>query len=221
MMNSINNPAFIEQNLGLVHACANRFRGRGMEYDDLYGAGCIGLMKAAASFDEERGVRFSTYAVPVILGEIKRLFRDGGAVKVSRSLKEQSLKVARARDWFMFQNGREPALSELAEELELTIEQVAEALTVSMAPLSLTADTEEGTTQIDIPVAAPEEEISDRLSLKKAIGDLEANDRRLIVLRYFNNKTQMETARLLGMTQVQVSRREKKILSALRGTLTG
>lgn len=221
MNNSTNSPAFIEANLGLVHSCAHRFRGRGIEYDDLYGAGCIGLMKAAASFDDGRGVRFSTYAVPVILGEIKRLFRDGGAIKVSRSLKELSLKVSRARDWFMFQNGREPSLSELAEEMELSIEQVTEALTVSLPPLSLTAGEEDGGAQMDIPVDAPEEGIADLLSLKQVIGDLSAQDRRLIILRYFNNKTQTETAMLLGMTQVQVSRREKKILSELRVKLTG
>lgn len=219
-MNGTNNPAFIEANLGLVHACANRFRGKGIEYDDLYGAGCVGLVKAAAGFDEERGVRFSTYAVPVILGEIKRLFRDGGAVKVSRSLKELSMRVGRAREALIRTLGREPAVSELAEQLDLSIEQVAEALMVNLPPVSLTADEEEGTVQLDIPVETHEGEVVDMLSLKQAISTLEVRDRKLIVLRYFSNKTQVESAEVLGMTQVQVSRREKKILAELRGRLS-
>ena len=108
---------FIEQNLGLVHSCAGRFRGRGIEYDDLYSAGCMGLVKAYDGFDESRGVCFSTYAVPVILGEIKKLFRDGGTVKVSRSLKELSLRINAAREHHSKLCGAEPTLSQLAEEL--------------------------------------------------------------------------------------------------------
>ena len=108
---------FIEQNLGLVHSCAGRFRGRGIEYDDLYSAGCMGLVKAYDGFDESRGVCFSTYAVPVILGEIKKLFRDGGTVKVSRSLKELSLRINAAREHHSKLCGTEPTLSQLAEEL--------------------------------------------------------------------------------------------------------
>ena len=109
--------AFITQNLGLVHACAGRFRGRGMEYDDLYSAGCVGLIKAYDNFDESRGVCFSTYAVPVILGEIKKLFRDGGTVKVSRSLKELGMRVQAAREHTMKLCGAEPTLQQLAEQL--------------------------------------------------------------------------------------------------------
>ena len=109
--------AFITQNLGLVHACAGRFRGRGIEYDDLYGAGCMGLVKACDNFDPERGVCFSTYAVPVILGEIKKLFREGGTVKVSRSLKELGMRVQAAREHTMKLCGTEPTLSQLAEQL--------------------------------------------------------------------------------------------------------
>ena len=220
-MNKIDNDKFIESNLGLVHSCAHRFKGRGMEYDDLYGAGCVGLLKAASGFDEERGVRFSTYAVPVILGEIKRLFRDGGAIKVSRSLKELSLKTSRARESYLIRHGREPTMSELAVMLECDVTMVTEAVTVGLPPISLTESDEEGGGQLDIPIEAPEEEIADLLSLKQVIGDLDAKDRRLIILRYWGNKTQTETAELLGMTQVQVSRREKKILLALREKLTG
>ena len=107
-MSSLKTDSRVEENLGLVHLCANRFRGRGIEYDDLYGAGCIGLVKAVSAFDESRGVKLSTYAVPVILGEIKRLFRDGGSIKVSRSIKELSLRVTRIKDGFIMRNGRDP-----------------------------------------------------------------------------------------------------------------
>ncbi|NMB30769.1 MAG: sigma-70 family RNA polymerase sigma factor [Clostridiales bacterium] len=220
-MDSVKRKERIENNLGLVHSCAHRFRGRGIEYEDLYGAGCVGLIKAASGFDESRGWRFSTYAVPVILGEIKRLFRDGGAVKVSRSLKELSLKTVRTREIFMNKHGREPTISELAKKMDVTPEQVAEAMSASLPPISLTVSEDDGGGQIDIPVNAPEEKIADILSLKQAIGTLEVKDRKLIILRYINNKTQTETAKLLGMTQVQVSRREKKILMQLREGLTG
>lgn len=211
---------FITDNLGLVHLCANRFRGRGIEYDDLYSAGCIGLLKAGKAFDTERGVRFSTYAVPVILGEIKRLFRDGGSVKVSRSVKELSLKATRMRENFVKIHGREPTVSELASRLEVSREAAVEALAVSLPPISLTVnrDEEEGG-QIDLPVDAPDVEIGDLLSLRQVMGELPANDRKLIYLRYFAGKTQTETACCLGMTQVQVSRREKKLLGQMRQIL--
>ena len=150
----------IEQNLGLVHSCAHRFKGRGIEYDDLFQSGCMGLVKACDAFDFSRGVRFSTYAVPVILGEMRRLFRDGGTVKVSRSLKELSLRVVRGREQLAVRIGRDPTLEELAQELELTREEVAEALSVSAPPLSLTVSSEEGETQIDLPVQSPEESLS-------------------------------------------------------------
>lgn len=210
---------FVEQNLGLVHSCANRFRGKGIEYDDLYSAGCMGLVKAFDAFDDQRGVRFSTYAVPVILGEIRRLFRDGGSVKVSRSLKELSVKVARERERFLQKTGREPTVSEIAEELMVEPDDVAEAISAGTPTVSLTESEEEGGGQLDVRVETLEEQLADTISLKEVIGQLEPKDRSLILLRYFKGKTQSETAEYLGMTQVQVSRREKKILSALRERL--
>lgn len=213
------NDSFIEQNLGLVHLCANRFRGRGIEYDDLYGAGCIGLLKAAKGFDVDRGVRFSTYAVPVILGEIKRLFRDGGAIKVSRSIKELSLKVTRVRERFLLKEGREPTVQEISELVETTEEAVVEALSVSLPPISLTETLDDGNGQTDIPIEAPDGEIADLISLKQVMHELNAKDRKLIYLRYFSNKTQTETAKELEMTQVQVSRREKKLLNLMKCAL--
>ena len=207
----------IEENIGLVHACAHRFKGKGIEYDDLFQAGCMGLVKATDAFDTERGVRFSTYAVPVILGEMRRLFRDGGTVKVSRSLKELSMKVARQREQLSKRLGREPTVSELAAELAVSEESIIEALGAGTPPVSLTS--EEDSAQIDLPVDSPEELLSDLISLKQMLRQLEERDRRLIELRHFGNKTQVQTAQELGMTQVQVSRREKKILLWLRSQL--
>ena len=209
----------VEKNLGLVHSCAHRFRGRGIEYDDLFQAGCMGLVKATAAFDEARGVMFSTYAVPVILGEIRRLFRDGGAVKVSRSVKELGIKAARVKEQLGIVLGRDPALSEVAEAMERTPGEIAEALAATTPPVSLTGSEEEGGGQIDLPVDSPEERLSDILALKQAIARMEEQDRRLIILRYYGNRTQTETARELGMTQVQVSRREKKLMQYFRKEL--
>ena len=211
----------IANNLGLVHACANRFRARGIEYDDLFQAGCIGLIKAADAFDWQRGVRFSTYAVPVILGEIRRLFRDGGAVKVSRSIKELSLKINRERERFCVRCGREPAVSELAELLDTPADDIVAAITALTPPVSLTEEDEDGQRQMDLPVDSPEEQLSDLLALQQGLAQLCELDRKLIELRYFAHKTQSQTAGVLGMTQVQVSRREKKILLQLRSMLLG
>ncbi|HCU33751.1 MAG TPA: flagellar biosynthesis protein FliA [Ruminococcaceae bacterium] len=209
----------IQQNMGLVHACAHKFKGRGIEYEDLFQAGCMGLIKATDAFDESRGVRFSTYAVPVILGEMRRLFRDGGTVKVSRTLKELSLKAVRTKERLSIEMGREPTVSELASALDLEVSAVVEALSAATPALSLTGSDEEGALQIDLPVQSPEEELSDRISLRQVLSLLEKKDQMLIRLRYFQGKTQVETAQALDMTQVQVSRREKKILLRLRELL--
>lgn len=211
----------VEENMGLVHTCAHRYKGRGIEYDDLVQAGCIGLIKAADLFDYDRGVRFSTYAVCLILGEMRRLFRDGGTVKVSRSLKELSLKINRERDCLCVALGRDPTVSEIAKAVGTDEESVIEALGVCAPPVSLTESDEEGGGQLDLPVDSPEESISDRLALRQAMDMLDERDRTLILLRYFGQKTQTQTAERLGMTQVQVSRREKKIIEQLRRELLG
>ncbi|MDR0983667.1 MAG: sigma-70 family RNA polymerase sigma factor [Ruminococcus sp.] len=210
----------IENHLGLVRLCANRFTGKGIEYDDLYGAGCIGLVKAAKSFEEERGLKFSTYAVPVILGEIKRLFRDGGSIKVSRSIKELSLKINRERENFIKQYSREPSISELAEIFGTEPFDIIEAINLSCAPMSLTVETDDGEDELDIAVESPEEKLLSHITLKQVIGELNANDRKLIYLRYFEDKTQTETAKLLGTSQVNISRREKKLLAILKEKIT-
>lgn len=209
--------SFIEQNLGLVHSCAGRFRGRGLEYDDLYSAGCMGLIKAYDGFDETRGVCFSTYAVPVILGEIKKLFRDGGTVKVSRSLKELSLRINAAREHHRKLCGTEPTLSQLSEELGESVENITLAIQAAQPALSLTPENrEDDDHQMDIPVESPEEELTDKIGLAEVLESLPEQDRLLIKLRFYANRTQSETAKLLHTTQVQISRRERKILKLMR-----
>ena len=207
-----------EENLGLVHLCANRFRGKGIEYEDLYSAGCLGLVKAAKGFDPERGVKFSTYAVPVILGEIKRLFRDGGSMRVSRSLKELSLRLQKVCADFFQREGREPAVSELAELTGCDEGDISEALCASQPMISLTAS-DDGEGQIDVPVESPDGRITDLVALRQVMSGLSDEDRVLLELRYFRELTQAKTAKILGMTQVQVSRREKKLLAMLRKEL--
>lgn len=208
---------FIEQNLGLVHSCAGRFRGRGLEYDDLYSAGCMGLIKAYDGFDESRGVCFSTYAVPVILGEIRKLFRDGGTVKVSRSLKELGVRINAAREHHHKLCGSEPTLSQLAEELGESIENITLAIQASQPALSLTPENrEDDEHQMDIPVDSPEEELADKIGLEEVMQNLPEQDRLLIQLRFYGNRTQSDTAKILHTTQVQVSRRERKILQWMR-----
>ena len=216
-----NTDALVNENLGLVHACANRFRGRGAEYDDLFQAGCVGLCKAAANYDAERGFAFSTYAVPVILGEIRRIFRDGGTVKVSRSLKEKARAALKTKQELENELSREPTVSELAQRLGVEISEAAELLTVSMPVISLTAHDESFSRQLDIPTEAPQEAITEKLALKKVVSLLEERDRRLIELLYFNVLTQVKTAAELGMSQVQVSRREKALLIKMRESLLG
>ena len=157
----------IQENIGLVHACAKRFKGRGMEYDDLFQAGCLGLVKAVDHFDESRGLKFSTYAVPVILGEMRRLFRDGGAVKVGRSLKELSIRASRKAAEFAEKEGRSPTVGELAELLGVEPAEAAQALGAAQMPLSLTASEEDGGGQMDISVEGEDEKIAELLSLKQ------------------------------------------------------
>ena len=209
----------IEENSGLIWSVVRKFRGRGCETDDLFQIGAIGLIKCIDKFDSSFDVKFSTYAVPVILGEIKRLFRDGGTVKVSRSLKELSLKTVRAREEMSKKLGREPTLSELSSQLDADECTIAEALSVSLPPVSLTDNSDESGSQIDIAVPAPDTEIGDMLALRQILELMEEKDRELIYMRYYKGCTQSATAKKLSMTQVQVSRREKKLLQFMREQL--
>ncbi len=210
-----------ENNFGLVHACCKRFAGKGIEYDELFSAGCLGLAKAINNFDESLNFQFSTYAFPVIMGEIKRLFRDGGTVKVSRTLKELASSICKVNNENKLKNGTELTVSQLAKKLDVSEEKIVDALNSVRLPLSLTAEyDEEGNPQLDIPVDDIQYEISERLSLEQAVNVLEENDRKIIQLRYYQNKTQTQTAKILNMTQVQVSRRERKILGIIREKMT-
>jgi RNA polymerase sporulation-specific sigma factor len=211
---------FIEKNLPLVHSICKRFAGRGIEYDDLYQAGCIGLIKATDNFEKDKGFAFSTYAVPVIMGEVRRLFRDGGAVKVSRSIKELYLKIMRETEILEQTLNREPTLSELAERLGVTVESVTEALNAGQMPVSLTVEDDEGVRETDLPTISPEEEIIGKVLIDSAFEYLEEDEIKIVKYRYYEGFTQSKTARLLNMSQVQVSRAEKKILSKLRKVLT-
>ncbi len=209
----------IEQNLGLVHLCAKKFVGRSIDYDDLYSTGCIGLIKAIDNFDESLGYKLSTYAVPVILGEIKRLFRDGGIVKVSRSLKELSQKAIRISEEYKKENSDDIPISLLAQKLGVDKYKASEALNVATPVLSLTAHTDDGDKEYDIPSVSIEDKLIDKITLDGVLEALDNEDRKLITLRYFSHKTQVETAKLLNMTQVQVSRKEKKLLLLMRQKL--
>ncbi len=208
----------IVSNTALVHSIANRFRGRGIEYDDLYQAGCVGLIKAVDNFDESRGFTFSTYAVPVIMGEIKRLFRDGGAIKVSRTLKEKSIKLQAIREKFIKKEMREPTLSELSSICDFDIEEIGEILNVLNPIVSLSVSNDEGDDTLDIPIDESEQ-LFDRISVRQALKSLSNIELLIVKYRYYEGKTQSDTAKLIGISQVQVSRKEKTLLQKLRQKL--
>lgn len=210
---------FIESNLGLVHSICKRFVGRGIEYEDLYQAGCIGLIKATDAFDQTKGFLFSTYAVPVIMGEVRRLFRDGGAVKVSRSIKELYLKITKEKQILEQALNREPTINELAVRLNVSCEEITEALCASQTTVSLTFEGDNGITETDLPTISCEDEISNRLVLDEAFEKLDETERKILSYRYYNGLTQSRTAQLLNMSQVQVSRAEKRSLLKLRDFL--
>ncbi len=210
----------ILNNLGLVGSCASRFIGKGVDYDDLYSAGCIGLIKAADGFREELGFAFSTYAVPSILGEIKRIFRDDGAVKISRSLKEKARTLAMAKEQFEKENGVEPTVSELSQIMDISLYETAQLLCVLHPVKSLTTENDDEK-QMDIPTEDEYTPIDNRLSIHQVLEILPPKDRQLITLRFFNGYTQSRTAKILGISQVQVSRREKIILNNMRNKLIG
>ncbi|MBR7061214.1 MAG: sigma-70 family RNA polymerase sigma factor [Eubacterium sp.] len=203
-------------NLGLVHSIASRFRSRGVEYDDLYQAGCIGLIKAIDNFDESKGFQFSTYAVPVIMGEIKRLFRDGNSIKVSRSLKENSIKVQAIREKFLKKEMREPTISELSKLSNFSAEELSEILSVMNPVVSINSFYEEDGEEFDIPYDESEK-VFNKIVVDELMKSLSESEKAIITNRYFYSKTQCETAKILGVSQVQISRKEKAILKKLRG----
>lgn len=211
----MNYEELVNENIGLVHACCQKMRERGIEYDDLFSAGCMGLVKAAKRFDESKGFKFSTYAVPVIFGEIKQLFRDNNPVKIGRALKELSLKVVREREILSVSLGREPTVTELSEKLGILKEEVIQAICAAATVKSL--DSDEGLS--NKASINTEEKTLNRIALIQALQKLDPLDRELITLRYFKDKTQSDTAKILGISQVQVSRKEKNLLKTLKNQL--
>lgn len=211
----------ILENSGLIWSIVRRFYGRGVEPDDLYQLGCLGFLKAIDGFDPAYGTQFSTYAVPKISGEIRRFLRDDGAVKVSRTLKEQAMQIKTARNRLTVRLGREPLLSEVAEESGFSPEEIAVAETAMLPTDSLQRPAgEEGCSlgQL-IPGEEIEERIIEEISLRSAVGELEPRQRAVIDLRYFRGMTQEKAAAILGISQVQVSRIERKALGRLREIL--
>ncbi len=213
----------IEENIGLVRSIALRFRERGVEFDDLVQIGTIGMIKAVRSFSFDREVVFSTYAVPLIMGEIKRHLRDDGPIKVSRIYKKLSMELGRIRNKILSDEGREPSITELAQVCGVSVEEAAVALeTVNpIASLSETYGDDEKLT-LESQLSSNDREIerlTDKIALSQAIGRLPKDWQRIITLRYFRNMTQQQVADLLGLSQVKVSREEKKILAALREEL--
>jgi len=208
----------IEENAGLVWSIARRYFGRGVDPEDLYQLGCLGFLKAIEGFDLEFGTQFSTYAVPKIAGEIRRFLRDDGSVKVSRSIKERSASIKMMRQKLTGLWNREPTLSELAQELDLTVEEIAAAETATSATESIHREAgEDGFTLEDILTeGSMEERLIEYISLKEAICKLPERERLVIDLRYYRGLTQDKTAKILGVSQVQVSRIEKKALQTLR-----
>ena len=211
----------VEEDTGLVWSIARRYFGRGVDSDDLFQLGCLGFLKAVDGFDLEFGTKFSTYAVPKIAGEIRRFLRDDGSVKVSRSLKEKAAVIKKVREELIGLWNREPSLSELAEALDLTVEEIAEAETATSATESIHRESgEDGFTLEDVLTeGSMEDRLVEQISLREAIGRLPERERMVIDLRYFHGLTQDKAAGIIGVSQVQVSRIEKKALLMLRSYL--
>ena len=205
------------ENNGLIWSIVRRYYGRGVDPDDLYQLGCLGFLKAVQGFDFSYGTCFSTYAVPKIAGEIRRFLRDDGAVKVGRSMREQAQTLYTARERLRQSLGREPALSELSEATGLAPEEIARTELATNAPESLQQEMADGLTlEGTLGTEAPEEGLVERIALREAIDHLPEKERMTILLRYFKGMTQEQTARVLGVSRVQVSRRERRGLGHLR-----
>ena len=215
----------ISQNTGLVHSVVKRFLGRGYDAEDLFQIGCIGLIKSVQKFDCSFGVKFSTYAVPMIIGEIKRFIRDDVIIKVSRTIKETAIKAMAVKEQITNQNGFEPSIQEIADVLKISPQELSVALEAGLQPESLYSSTDDGNRE-NLPLIERLEDNSDlentvinRLALRQLICELEPREQTILHLRYFKQKTQMQIAEKLGISQVQVSRIEKKLLLTMREKL--
>ena len=211
--------ALCRENAGLVHAVARRFSGRGTDYEDLCQIGQIGMIKAIKNFDLERGTQFSTYAVPLIIGEIRRFLRDDGSIKIGREIKRKGRLLLSEASKFAAVNGREPSVSELAGICGMTVEEAADYLGATSETISLSEAVGDVTLEDRLGKDFTPE-INEKIALKQAIEKLEFEEKEIITLRYFKNLTQAETGRVLGMSQVTVSRREARALSKLKEDLT-
>ena len=209
-----------ENNSPLLKSIVRRFKNKGVEYDDLYQIACIGFLKAVSNFDERFGVKFSTYTVPMVIGEIKRYMRDNGAIKVSRTLKILANKINRYIDEYQTINNNSPSIEAIAKKFEITADEVVIAMDSAKMPLSIYdkfEDDDEGQELIEkLPYTDNEDETLNRIHLSSIIENLNERERKVIILRYFRDRTQSEIAETLGVSQVQVSRLENKIIEKIR-----
>lgn len=218
--------ALIEHNVSLVKCIVKRYLGKGVDYDDLFQIACMGFLKAIAGFDESFGVKFSTYAVPMIAGEIKRFMRDDGSVKVSRAMKQTAKEMNVFIEAYVLEHGKQPAVSEIAKAFSLDEAETVFVLGSSKMPVSLQSGTEHkdgGERELieTLPARDDQEEWLDKMLLRGAIEELDERDRKIIVLRYFRDMTQSEVAKRIGVSQVQVSRIENRIIQEFRDKLSG
>ena len=211
----------IEENSGLIWSIARRYFGRGVEADDLYQLGCVGFIKAVRGFDSQFGTQFSTYAVPKIAGEIRRFLRDDGSVKLSRTIKERGVTISRARSALEQKLGREPTVSEISEITGITVEEIASCEIALTPSESLERERGEDGMSLEDVLGSKDSELNmiEKISLSEAISSLPEKYRQVILLRYFRDLTQSDTAKLLDISQVQVSRIEKKAIGELKEAL--
>lgn len=219
----------IEDNNGLIWSIVRRFSGRGYDIEDLYQIGSIGFIKAIQRFDTSFEVRLSTYAVPYILGEIKRYIRDDGPIKVSRSIKELNVKILELQKEYFNKYGRDITLEEISKELKISKEEITMAMD-STRPVDSIESAKYKDNKTDKTVSILEQistgkdeqtEITNRITIKKLIGELDDKEKEIIMLRYYKQKTQMQVSKILGITQVQVSRIERKVLEKMKRKLIG
>ena len=209
------------ENAGLIWSIVRRYYGCGVETDDLYQLGCIGFIKAVKGFDLTYGTQFSTYAVPKIAGEIRRFLRDDGAIKVGRTIREKGQALWSARERLQSKLGREPKLSELSEETGMTAEEIASIDLATVAPESLQQETAEGLTlESTLGTDGPEENLVEKIALREAIDTLPEREKMTILLRFFKGLTREQTARILQVSQVQISRLERRAVGHLREILS-
>ncbi|MBR0276953.1 MAG: SigF/SigG family RNA polymerase sporulation sigma factor [Clostridia bacterium] len=209
----------VTNNMGLVWSIVRKFLNRGYESDDLFQIGCIGLLKSIEKFDSSFGVKFSTYAVPMIMGEIKRYIRDDGIIKVSRNLKEISIKARAVMDRLSKEYAREPTVKEIADEIGISAEELAMALEAAVLPESINSVVRDDGRELESVIDSGKDmelDILNRIAVKDALSNLSVRERQIIFLRYFKDKTQTQIASQLGISQVQVSRIEKKVLKRMK-----